>query len=359
MPTEAIRPVSEGDQPALAELERACPQGTRLLLHTEREDYLFRSRLYPASRTMVAVDVKSGRLIGVMGAALKELLLAGAPRKLAFFYDLRVHPDYRTSLQVRHMLRIWNLLEQWARDNGAAAIVGFVKDDKEPMIGLREHRDEWSFAAKMCVISRSVHRRLSVGVEPAEARLDDGGETIAREVEREYGRRELFPECFGRRYLTEEMQKSGLFSAWTAEAGGSFASVGIYKHHRAVRMRVLRLPPLYRFARPLLNAAGTLLPLPRIPAPGDTVRSCILFNHIARGPDGTRLWRELVRHANNVALADGATLLSSAFDSTDGFLPLFARGALNRIDYRLGINTLGAAPLRSLTPFYPDVRDMD
>ena len=60
-----------------------------------------------------------------------------------------------------------------------------------------------------------------------------------------------------------------------------------------------------------------------------------------------------------MALADGVTLLSSAFDPADRFLPLFARGSINRIDYRLGVNALQPDWPSELSPLYPDVRDMD
>ena len=120
MPADAIRTATEADNPALRELERSCPQGARLRLHSERDDYFLRSRLYGNDHTLVAEDRGQGRLIGVMAAALKDVYIAGAVRSAAFFYDLRVHPDYRRSLLGRHMLGVWNAMERWAQESRRA-----------------------------------------------------------------------------------------------------------------------------------------------------------------------------------------------------------------------------------------------
>jgi hypothetical protein len=85
---------------------------------------------------------------------------------------------------------------------------------------------------------------------------------------------------------------------------------------------------------------------------------CHVFNHLAEGPEGIRLWLALVAHANNLALDEGATLLTSAFDPDDRFHALFRRGAMNHIEYRLGMKALRPGVPAELARFYPDVRDM-
>jgi hypothetical protein len=61
----------------LRELERACPQGTRLKIYSERDDCFFRSRLYGNDHALVAEDRAKGRIFGVM-AALEDVYLRGA-----------------------------------------------------------------------------------------------------------------------------------------------------------------------------------------------------------------------------------------------------------------------------------------
>jgi hypothetical protein len=122
---------------------------------------------------------------------------------------------------------------------------------------------------------------------------------------------------------------------------------------------VLRLPWYYHAARPLLQAMRSVRPLPKIPRSGDQLCYYHLFNHLARGPQGINLWREIVRHLNNIALVEGATLLTAAFDPSDRFFKLYRRGAMNAACFKIGYRPLGGAAAHAFSPVAIDVRDMD
>jgi len=354
----AIRPAVAADNPALIELERACPQGSGLLIASERKDYFFRSTLYGNHHTLVAVDREADRLIGAMAGTVKEVFVSGRPRSASLFYDLRVHPEYRRTVLGRHMLRVWNLMNAWSAGNGSDLLFGLVKSDNENMLALQRKKKEYRFVGRMVVLGRPVFRKRRLASEPREVELPGENEWISRKVWEHYGGWQFFPTAFRGRYLTPEMEASGLFSCYCLEQGDSFASLGLFRVNRTMHTRVVRLPLKYRVLRPLLEAARLVTPVPRIPAEGGIISYCHLFNHLAEGPRGLELWAELVRFANNQALAEGATLLMSAFDEHDPFLPLFARGAINRIDYLLGYLPFKPDVPETLTPYYPDIRDM-
>ena len=293
---DVVRPAIPGDNPPLLTLERSCPQGTRLQIWSEREDYFFRSALYANHHTLVAVDPTQRRLFGVMAATLKEVQVDGRPLRAAYFYDLRVHPDYRRTVLGRHMLGVWNEMERWAGRQGAHLIYGLIKGDNEAMLGMRRRRAGYRLAGRQLIVSRPLTRPRRLRLVPEEVDLArDSGRIVAR------------------------------------------------------------LPRAYSLLRPLLAAAGRLVPVPRIPRPGEPIRYCHVFNHLAEGPRG----RELLRFAGNRAGAEGAVLLTSAFDPSDRFLPHFARGAINRIEFQLGVRALRPGVPETLGPLYPDVRDMD
>ena len=73
MTESGIRPATPEDGAALIELERACPQGSRLIMHSARNDYLYRAKLFGNSHITVAVD--RGKIFGVLTATLKKVLL--------------------------------------------------------------------------------------------------------------------------------------------------------------------------------------------------------------------------------------------------------------------------------------------
>mgnify|MGYP001097231521 CR=1 FL=1 len=153
------------------------------------------------------------------------------------------------------------------------------------------------------------------------------------------------------------VEATGLFETWRLSRGDSRASIGVYRASKFMRTRVITIPWYYRVAGPMFRAINPVVPLPRIPRPGGTIAYTFVYNHLAGGPEGLALWRELLGHANNTALDDGADLLTGAFDPADRFFPDFARGALNRIDYRFGMRWLAGDP-PPVRAYYVDPRDM-
>jgi GNAT superfamily N-acetyltransferase len=352
---DALRVATPADNDALRELERACPQGTKLRIASERDDYFVRSRLYGNDYTLVGVDRTKNCIFGVIAASAKDVLIGGVPRKIVVFNDARVHPDYRRTVLARHMLGAWLRLERWAKEVGAAAICGLVKADNEAMLGFQGKRSEYQFVGQMIVLNRPVFRRARAGSTPEQ--VPAGDPELAEALWREYGGRDFIPIALRERCPTAEMDATGLFSTWKLRRGGSWASIGVYRVSRTMRTRVIAIPWYYRLMGPVFSAVSPVVPLPRIPVPGGTIGYTFVYNHLASGPEGLTLWRELLGHANNTALDDGADLLTGAFDPSDRFLPAFARGSLNRIDYRFGMWWLAGNP-PPICAYFVDPRDM-
>jgi hypothetical protein len=298
-------------------------------------------------------------VFGVLAATRKLVRLEGEDVPAVLFYDLRLDPVYRTNTLGRLMLRNWRQMESWAESVGARIIYGMVKADNAPMSALRLNYGKYRFAGRMCILSRPVYRRRRVRSVPELVDLDAENEAMGRAVTAVYGDLALYPADLRDRYLTDPMRETGLFSCYRLTRGDSWASVGLYRVSEQIWTRVVRLPWYYRAARPVVDAARRLVPLPRIPRPGEAVRYHHVFNHLAHGPHGLDLWTELIGYVNNIALEEGATLLTGMFDPTDRFCMLYRRGALNTIDYNIGYRVLGEERDYSLVPFAPDVRDMD
>jgi hypothetical protein len=307
----------------------------------------------------VAVDNKTDRLIGVMAGTLKEVFLEGQPTRAAFLHDLRVHPDYQRTALGRHMLRMWNLMDRWAEESGAALIYGLVKADDSTMIGFQRKKQNYRFTGRMVVFNRPVYRMKRLHRLPRQLKPEEADARISKLVWDRYGGYQFFPAVLKNRYLTQGMIDSGLFSCFTLEEGNSFASIGFYRICRAMWTRVIGLPEYYKVLKPIFDGLRFALPLPIIPKQGGRISCCHVFNHLAGGPKGLRLWRELLAHANNLACQEGATLLTSAFDERDSFLPHYRRGSTNKIEYLLGYKPFTPDVPQVRTPYYPDMRDMN
>jgi GNAT superfamily N-acetyltransferase len=352
---DALRLATPADNDALRELELACPQGSALRICSERDDYFIRSRLYGNDHTLVAVDKGRNRIFGVISASAKEVLVGGEIRRAVIFNDLRVHPEYRRGVLARHMLGAWLAMERWAREVEGHAICGLVKADNETMLGFQGKRSEYRFVARMVVLNRPVFRRSRARSAPEQ--VPAGDPELAEALWKQYGERDFIPVALRERCPTPEMEASGLFSTWRLRRNGSWASIGVYRVSRTMRTRVIAIPWYYRLAGPAFSTLSRVVALPRIPKPGGTIGYTFVYNHLTAGPQGAALWRELLAHANDLAMDDGADLLTGAFDSADRFLPAFARGALNRIDYRFGMRWLAGDP-PPIRAYYVDPRDM-
>ena len=88
-----FRIATKKDNQALCELEHNCPQGTDFKFYFEREIFLKKGQLYKKFRTMLAED--NGKIIAVESVAIKRVWIAGERKQIGYFYDLRVHPNYR------------------------------------------------------------------------------------------------------------------------------------------------------------------------------------------------------------------------------------------------------------------------
>ena len=353
---DALRVATPADNDALRELERACPQGTKLRIASERDDYFVRSRLYGNDHTLVAVDRAKDRIFGAIAASTKEVLIGGTRKKIVVFNDLRVHPDYRRTVLARHMLGAWLAMERWAKDVEAHAICGLVKSDNDEMSALQGKKSEYRWVGRMIVLNRAVYRRARLASAPEQ--VPAGDPELAGALWREYGDRDFVPVALRTRCPTREMEATGLFSTWRLRRAGSWASIGVYRASKLMRTRVLVIPWYYRVAGPVFRAISPVIPLPRIPRPGGTIAYTFVYNHLAEGPRGLELWHELLARANDLALDDGADLLTAAFDPSDRFLPAFARGSLNRIDYRLGMRWLSGGEPPTVGAYFVDPRDM-
>jgi hypothetical protein len=228
------------------------------------------------------------------------------------------------------------------------------------MLSMVDGRMGYRFAGGMVIRSRPVCRTLPLRGRPEPVAADDPALAVATRAGGVGA--DFFPVALGDSPLTPPMRESGLFSLHRLSRGRSWAGIGLFRSCRAQRTRVVTIPPLFAVAGPVFDALRPLLALPRIPRSGGSIGYCHIFNHVSEGPEGPRLWRELVAWANNEALADGAELLTAAFDPLDGddpFHAAFRRGAITSIEYRLGMKALVAGVPAGPFRFYPDARDMN
>lgn len=349
-----LRHSLETDNKKLIELEKACPQGSRLSITTERKDFFFRSRLYGNHHTLIALDGEI--IIGVIAATMKIIQIDGNEIPIVFMYDLKIHPDYRKSLGAIIMVKAWKRTEEWAREQGAHILYGYVKSDNQIMKSFFEKR-KYSVGGEMVVCSRPSYKKRRISITPKE--ISCNSKTILKQFSAEYSSKNLLPLVFRTSVFTDKMKSSGLFSYFQIEKDGSSASAGLLRQSEMVFTHVRSVPFYYKAARIVAQPLSRIFPLPNIPGDGSIIKYYHAFNHTASGPEGIILWKELMKFLNNLTLSAGCSLLTSAFDQKDRFFPLYRSGSINIIRYILGFKALKEGIPGEFSPFYPDIRDMD
>jgi ribosomal protein S18 acetylase RimI-like enzyme len=349
-----LREATFDDSKKLKILEQECPQGTNLKILSDRDDFFYRSKLYGNHYTLVAVE--SERIIGVLAAVKKQVNINGRQALGIFLYDLRVHPDYRRTFGGRIMLRAWRMVENWSVEQKADFTYGYVKSDNLIMRGFF-NRKGYTSAGNMAVTGRPVFKikKTNYLLE----KIDCNDKTLSQDYNKEYGSKNLMPSVLQKTYLSPEMENTGIYDCYRISNGNSYASAGLVRISELVRTKVIKIPLYYILAGVVSRLLNKIIPLPIIPKTNGLLKYYHCINHFMYGPEGMVLWKELMKHFNNIAYNNGNTLLTSSFDKNDLFYKEFSRGSISSINYIIGYKKINQKMPDKLSPFYPDPRDMD
>ncbi len=340
-----IRDATPGDEPELRRLEAASPQGTGSRLALERATFFYRSALYPRARVLLAEEGE--RAVGVLAFAPKEVLVGGEPATAAYVYDLRSDPTYRRSMK-RGLWELWSAVEGEARADGAAFLYGHVKGDN--VDALRVFTKGGGEVAGEFLILTLPTRPGRVHLSP----LDDPGSAISALAEA-LGPRDLRPVSLGEVYL-RGMGLGYLRGVFRLDRGSSFAQVSVWDCSQVFQERVLAMPWEYRVLGRVLNPLARLLPLPRVPVPGQALRFWHVFDVWVGGRSGPRLLAQILGDLSHRARAHGVDLLALFQGVGDPLVRLPPILLKETLVYRTLVRDLGGR--RPTPPLYLDIRDL-
>lgn len=281
---------SPADEAELLELERLCPQGTRFRLGFHRPT--FRRRAESFDDWAIFTGRVDGRLIAVSAVATKPARLCGAPATAAFGFDLRVHPEYRGMGIGERMTRAgaeWgarraDLVYSWiATGNGASRSI------------LERVRGRPGARFRYLVCPTYGRRAPEHPVRPA-----DPGEVHETHI-RLAGPFDLYTDP------GVDRDTEGHVGSWIADSGGRVAGCSAWDNSHVLAEVVERLPwPLHIAGAALRSWPFDRPKLPRIPAPGEPLRSWYLHDFFAEDP---RVARSLIRHVALEARTAGIDFL--------------------------------------------------
>jgi ribosomal protein S18 acetylase RimI-like enzyme len=279
----------------------ACRRFRRLVAHAE---------MYDHSRTFVAEH--EGKVVGIISAALKCVYLQGEPSRVGYLFDLRVSPGARGqgvgSALYAHA-------ESVMRSDGAAATYSIIMAANTLIIPLTR-RFGLAQAGLVETLAGPVRQRQPVRAEVTALR---SAASIVDHVNPYFAEHDLFVPGL------ERYPALGKSVRYWAQTGSSFAAVT-----QSVRggdfEEVVQPRPVWAAAvRGLLCVLSISGPVPAIPVREQLVCTWLLGEPVIAGPDGERLFRDVVSHINNLALENGVDWLLLPLAKSD---PL--RGSIRR-----------------------------
>ncbi|MBI2930094.1 MAG: GNAT family N-acetyltransferase [Planctomycetes bacterium] len=269
-----IEPYTRELSDACVALERACPQGEAFRLSFRRRQFHLRAQCYDEARILVAREGE--RVVGTVAWAVKDLIIRGEPRRAGFYFDLRVHPDFRGR--------------------------GIAKRLGEEAVAAGQVTMRYGYCVEDNRVSRHIvalHGGAPVG----------GYRYLIWPIYRPRPVRGVPSEALPRDVHVAQVEANGPFDFYCDPTRGGRltghvlsllgdgAGCSVWSNAELLQEVVERIPFRYRVARPLAR----LWPFatPHIPRSGELVRSWYVYDFFARDAERAR---DLMRHVNNLAL---------------------------------------------------------
>lgn len=351
-----IREAVEGDNDALVELQKQCPQGTNLVLGIDSSpDYFARCRPFRDWHVFVAYEDDS--IVGSAGYGINDTLVGGTKFKAAYEYGFMVDPQYRrrgiaAKLQ-KHIEHVAlhdkiELLHLDITEGNLPSINLFSK------LGFRKVKD-------CLVIHLMVYRRQSIDKEVNIRRMERRDCHIVTDLINETYNGYSFFTPFQSDELLQyvgRMPYFGLDNIFVYEdAEDVKACLGFWDYNKVRRYIVQKFSWRLKAQRVLMRLAGAFTKMPDIPKPGEALLS---YNLTTLGYKNVESITELTKHVLNVGLEKGVKLLHIPVDPESPIAAVLSQFRHARMKLHFFIKPLLQKALPDLKErkLYVDVSEM-
>lgn len=236
-PAFRVREATPADNAALLALDRQCVVAAATPVAFDRSpDFFARSRPYGHWRVFVAEG--DAGLIGVGAMALKRVLVGGRPVEAAYFYDLRVSPDFR---RLGVAKAVGNAIREYTRSLRPAAGYSLVMEGNVASLTFVQGRG--SRPVRSCGLDLIPVESIAAGDATRLKALEDTeAEAVLRLAHAAHADHDLFPfpdveSLRDRLRRLEGMGFGGLYG-WD-DGGGLAGCFGLWDYSPVMRMRIL------------------------------------------------------------------------------------------------------------------------
>jgi hypothetical protein len=324
---------SPADDPELRRLLRENAIGGEIRLTFEREPDFFRAAAVDGSprQTVIARDVRDGRIVGMGSRAVLDVFLNGEPARLGYLSQLRLAGPYRG--RVRLLAGGYGLLRS-SREAGEAPfdLTTIVADNAAArrvlgagLRGLPAYRELEPFVTLVLPVGRARKVKAPVGVRIERGRRDRIEDIVAC-LDRCRRRYQFAP-----RWTVSHLLSSGRCPRlrpedfFLAVEGHEVVGCLALWDQSGFKQTIVRGygPRLSRW-RPWVNRLSRLLRTPTLPDPGAQLHYPFL-SHVAVSPDRPEALLALAAGACEEARSRGVPAVVAGFAARDPMLRTLAR----------------------------------
>jgi GNAT superfamily N-acetyltransferase len=339
----SFRPYQPEDSDAALALEQRSSQGESFRLRFDRPCFHRRAENFERWRLVTAWAGE--RLIGIAGGALKPAILRGVPNLANYVFDLRVAPEARRGKIAQRLI---GELAEWAGPEASFGY-GYAVADNAASLALTR---EWIGAEIGPACSFLVYPTYKAARPSQPAQAADPVAVHKAHLASE-GPFDLYSNP-RRAFASPAFVGSWRWSSGNSEAGCSAWSI------REICAEVVeRLPGSLALAGALLRRWPlSALTLPRIPAPGETIRSWYLFDfHASDESAATALVETVAAEARRRGIDYCYIILRAGSQLTEVLRRPFPKLVAPLIPYMIIGNDLQAGGQLVRKP-YIDIRDV-
>jgi ribosomal protein S18 acetylase RimI-like enzyme len=346
----SIRVADDADNAELLNLEKMCPQGTNLVLQFDRSpDFFLRSRVYDNYRVCVAEE--EGKIVGTVGATLKEFNISEEVVKGVYIYDLRVHPAFRgRGIGSR-------LVQQVMTEEEADLAYGIIVEDNYPSVALFKRLGFENIHDLILLNVPLYKRQEKISGKIREMTADDAP-SVVNLINDHCRNHDLFAPLSVDNFLerTRRLTDYGFQSIQVAEVENQIvACAGLWDYSRILRTSVLHVTARLTMLTYVLRFANLFTNTMKLPSVGESFRLMYVTDFAFTGEADPV--RELIKHCISLSYSCGCNFLVFPLDPLNPAIPLIAKYRPIRISYHIYAKSLKEKALSTQRMIFVDAMD--
>jgi ribosomal protein S18 acetylase RimI-like enzyme len=348
----SIRVADDADNTELLNLEKMCPQGTSLVLQFDRSpDFFLRSRVYDNYKIYVAEE--EGKIVGTVGATLKDFNMNEEIVKSLYVYDLRVHPAFRGkgigSKLVQHVI---------VEENEADIAYGIIMEENYPSIALFK-RLEFQNIHDLMLLSVPLYKRQEQNASEVRRMSTDDVPGVVDLINSHYGNYDFFTPLGIDSFLnrTRQLADYGFKSMLIVKVKNRIvACAGLWDYSRIFRTSVQHVTTKLKVLTYILRFANLFTTTMKLPSVGEQFR--LMYVTDFAFTEKMDHVRELLKHCLSLSHSCGCNFLVFPLDPLDPAISLISKYRPIRIAYHIYAKNLKEKPLSTQRMIYVDAMNL-